>query len=469
MIGISKLIRRCIGVLSLGTLFMLALNMLFLLIVFSKMAANASPWTRAEEIAQALLQENGRYVLPKTEAQRLYAEHIWAVLIDNQMLQVQWHTKNLPKEVPLSYTASQIAELTRGYIGESPAYTAEADTGLMALGYPKGRYWKHMSPSWDYKLIQNAPYLFLTAAGINLVVVFVIYMLANARASVSPIAAGIEALALGGTVTIKEQGLLSGLAVKLNEASRMMQAQRQKLVKKETARANWISGVSHDIRTPLSMVMGYAGQLAESAALPEPERKKAEVICAQSLRMKNLVNDLNLASKLEYNMQPLSQKPVSLSALARQSAADFINSDPKERYPVTLELMEGVQNSSIQGDQALLLRAVRNLLENARTHNPAGCGIKITVSRAQDQLRLAVEDDGAGILEEKLEKLRHTPHYMMQDTGTEEPRHGLGLLIVQQIAAAHGGKVFFGHGTRGGFLAEMVFGNENNEKKHIIR
>ena len=58
---------------------------------------------------------------------------------------------------------------------------------------------------------------------------------------------------------------------------------------------------------------------------------------------------------------------------------------------------------------------------------------------------------------------------MMQDTGTEEPRRGLGLLIVQQIAAAHGGKVFFGHGTRGGFLAEMVFGNENNEKKHIIR
>ena len=71
--------------------------------------------------------------------------------------------------------------------------------------------------------------------------------------------------------------------------------------------------------------------------------------------------------------------------------------------------------------------------------------------------RLVVEDDGVGISEEKLEHLRSTPHYMMSDAGTGEPRHGLGLLIVQQIAAAHGGRVCFEHGGSGGFRTVLIF------------
>ncbi|MDE7310145.1 MAG: HAMP domain-containing histidine kinase [Eubacterium sp.] len=467
MSGIVKIIRRCIGILSLSTLFILLLNIALLMSVSARMATNAGPWTTAEETAQELRKQGKRYVLSKEQANQLRAEHVWAVLIDNQTLAVQWHTDGLPQEVPLSYTACEIAGLTRGYIGGYPTFTAESDSGLVVLGYPKDRYWKHMFPSWDYQFIKNAPYLALTVVGVNLAAIFLIYVLANARflKSACPIAEGIEALPLGGIVEVKEQGILSGIALKINETSRMMQVQRRELARKETARANWISGVSHDIRTPLSMVMGYAGQLAESAALPAEDRKKAEIICAQSIRMKNLINDLNLASKLEYNMQPLSKEQVSLSALARQSAADFINSDPKETYPVALEVCCDAASDRIRGDKALLLRALRNLLENARIHNPAGCRIQLTVHCTANGKRLTVEDDGVGISEEKLENLRHTPHYMMHDAGTGEPRHGLGLLIVQQIAAAHGGKVVFGHGKQGGFLAEMVFGDVHEDRK----
>lgn len=93
--------------------------------------------------------------------------------------------------------------------------------------------------------------------------------------------------------------------------------------KKETARANWISGVSHDIRTPLSMVMGYAGQIEENEALPEADRKKARIIRQQSIKMKNLINDLNLASKLEYNMQPINPVPVNLVAVAGRACGFY--------------------------------------------------------------------------------------------------------------------------------------------------
>ena len=60
----------------------------------------------------------------------------------------------------------------------------------------------------------------------------------------------------------------------MNKTSEILQAKNRDLRKKETARANWIAGVSHDIRTPLSMVMGYAAQLADSPHLSGEERKK---------------------------------------------------------------------------------------------------------------------------------------------------------------------------------------------------
>ena len=71
--------------------------------------------------------------------------------------------------------------------------------------------------------------------------------------------------------------------------------------------------------------MGYAGQLESDKRLPEDGRKKVAVIVKQSERMKNLINDLNLASKLEYNMQPLSPERQNLIAVIRQVVVDFIN------------------------------------------------------------------------------------------------------------------------------------------------
>lgn len=459
---IAKLVRRCIGILAFSTFLILILNILILAVI-STTQASPGPWTMAKETARALRQEGDGYVLSEEMAEKLGSENAWAIYIDDHTMEVRWHTEELPETVPLSYTASQIADLTRGYIDGYPAYTEGGENGLVVLGYPRDRYWKHMWPSWDYNLIKNAPYIILAVAGINLAVIFVIYMAANTRLlrSVNPIGEGIDALSAGELVEIRERGLLGGLAVKLNETSRILQSQRSELRKRETARANWISGVSHDIRTPLSMVMGYAGQLEESSALSEEDRKKAEIIRRQSVRMKNLINDLNLASRLEYNMQPISTGPVSLCAIARQGAADFMNSDPEGKYEVELELSGVGSDCRINGDKELLLRALRNLLENCRSHNPQGCNIHIEVQSGGEECRLMVEDDGVGISEEKLEQLRSTPHYMMDDNGaTGEPRHGLGLLIVQQITAAHGGRVSFARGEKGGFRAEVVFNTQ---------
>ena len=113
-------------------------------------------------------------------------------------------------------------------------------------------------------------------------------MIANSKLlkSVKPITNGIQALPSGEPVYVKEKGLLSDLAAKINQTSDILQKQKRNLQRKETARANWISGVSHDIRTPLSIIFGYACEIEDNSNLPLSTRKQATAIRQKSEKLR---------------------------------------------------------------------------------------------------------------------------------------------------------------------------------------
>ena len=412
----------------------------------------------AQDAAEAMAVTEEGYTLPEEMQEELESKNIWAVYIDNTTLKELWHSDNLPDTVPLEYTASEIASLTRGYIDDCPAFTGTGEEGLMILGYPQKSFWKHMYPSWDYQMIESAPMTVLMVLGRNVLLVLLIYIGANSGLlrSVRPIVEGIRKLPEGEPVSIKEKGILSELAFHLNKTSEMLQSQKYQLRKKDAARANWIAGVSHDIRTPLSMVMGYAAQLGTSEYLREEDRKKASAIVRQSRRMKNLINDLNLASKMEYNMQPIVREEINAVALVRQIAVDFINMDVDGRYPIEWETDEELIVCRICADKELIKRAVSNLIQNSMNHNEDGCTVHVAVEEINGYCVISVEDDGAGASEEEIERLNHAPHYMVCDTNTREQRHGLGLLIVKQIAESHGGKAEIGRSGYGGFGVKIM-------------
>src|SRR5699024_12842878 len=109
--------------------------------------------------------------------------------------------------------------------------------------------------------------------------------------------------------------------------------------------------------------------------------KKARIIRQQSMKMKNLINDLNLASKLEYNMQPLHPKPVNLVAIARQGVVDFINLGMEEKYPIEWNTDEALTACIINGDKELMRGAMENICTNSQTPNPYGFAIQEPVGR----------------------------------------------------------------------------------------
>lgn len=456
MKSVPKLIRRFVGILLLSSVLIVIINFVALAVLMASQAPDkaASPYNIAAETGKALqASDNGGYVLSEEMSAKLTANNVWAILIDNDTSQVVWQTENVPATIPRDYTLSDIADITLGYLDGYPTYTGETENGIVVLGFPKDSFWKHTRASWDYNLIANLPQTALKVLLVNVVLILAIYVIANMKLlkSVKPITKGIQDLSAGERVHIPEKGVLSEISANINRTSDILQKQQEQLRKKETARANWIAGVSHDIRTPLSMVMGYAGQLESSDNLTEAEQKKAAVIVKQSKRMKNLINDLNLASKLEYNMQPLMKKQENAVALVRQVVVDFMNMDIDDKFPIEWKTDDKLTSYSIDADKDLLKRAISNLIQNSITHNENGCTIYVSVSADSDKCIICVEDNGVGASDEQIEKLNHAPHYMVCDTNTTEQRHGLGLLIVKQIMDGHNGKTIITKSEYGGF------------------
>ncbi len=455
MKSVPKLIRRFVGILLLSSVLILFINFfMFVILLMSQFPdEDNSPYNIATETGKVLEETDSGYMLSKDISAKLQENQAWAILIDNDTLQVVWQTENLPNSIPNTYTLSDIADLAVGYIDGFPTYTGENENGIMVVGFPRNSFWKHIRPSWNYSLISNLPKSILIVLFVNIVIIFLIYIIANIKLlkSVKPIIKGIQDLSAGEPVHIMETGVLSEISFNINHTSDILQEQKEQLRKKETARANWIAGVSHDIRTPLSMVMGYAGQLESDDNISEVERKKATVIVKQSKKIKNLINDLNLASKLEYDMQPLMMKRENAVAVVRQVVVDFMNMDIDDRFSIKWQIDDKLTVCSINADKDLLKRAVTNIIQNSINHNENGCTIYVSVAEDNSKCIICVEDSGVGVSDEQIDKLNNAQHYMACDTNTLEQQHGLGLMIVKKIIEGHKGKSIIDHSQYGGF------------------
>ena len=340
------------------------------------------------EVSRALTWDGTAYVFTGED---LLEDDRWAMLLDESG-QVVWSLRK-PADVPETYTLTDVASFTRWYLRDYPVQCRVRDDGLLVVGAPKGSVWKH-DMAMDMDTLFQVPAWF----------------------------AALFLLALG---------CVLGLAYRV-----LRRWFRQEQQVRDAARSGWINGVSHDIRTPLAVVMGTAAQLEADPTLPPERRKQAAVICRQSQAIRDLVNDLNLTMRLDCAMQALRKELLQPAAFLRQTAADFLNSGMAEGYPLEMELPE-TPLPAIQADAFLLRRAVNNLLTNCVRHNAPGCPIRMGARAEGAFLVLWVESGGAA------STLDTDPSQQRQLEPDGGAAHGTGLKLVSQIAAAHGGEARF--------------------------
>ena len=162
--------------------------------------------------------------------------------------------------------------------------------------------------------------------------------------SLQTVTAGLDTLAQGGTVSLPAAGFAGELAQKLNETSEQLRRRNEIIARRDTARTEWIAGVSHDIRTPLALILGWAEQLQRDATLPAAARQKAGGICTQCEKIRSLIEDLNLTSKLQYGAQPLRRRSTQAGPFLRRVVAAFCENPPGRPLHTGLQHYPGSRN-----------------------------------------------------------------------------------------------------------------------------
>ncbi|MDD3921246.1 MAG: HAMP domain-containing sensor histidine kinase [Eubacteriales bacterium] len=414
--------------------------------VVAKDYGNTSPQNMLKEIAAA---SNINGISDKAR-QKLQSNYIWAMFLTSEG-QCAWSV-DAPGELPSRYTIQDVAMFSRGYLEDYPVFVWNTDSGLLVLGYPKDSYTKLTSNYFSINAIRTLPLYFAGMLAVNLLLLFLAYYLSKRKIirNTEPIVASIKTLSDGKPVSLSMHGELSEVAESVNKVSRILGRQNE-------ARANWISGVSHDIRTPLSVIMGYAGRIADSSAADSAIKEQAGIIQNQSIKMKELVQDLNLVSQLEYEMQPLYKESVRLSKLLRSCVAELFNTGISDIYSIDVEITPAAETAAIDGDPRLISRAVSNLVQNSIKHNPQGCHIRLSLDCSDTSLVLIIADNGIGLSAEKLQELEKRPHYMNSTDERLDVRHGLGLLLVRKIVEAHGGTMQIKSVANQGFTTILTF------------
>jgi len=203
----------------------------------------------------------------------------------------------------------------------------------------------------------------------------------------------------------------------------------------ERLRDDILSSVSHELRTPLTVVLGFAGVLkSRLRELDEQSTNRAlDHIVGQARRLEQLLSDLLEVDRLEHGLEVATRRPVELAELVEHVAARHRNS---ERV-VTVSASRVTANV----DGPKVERIIDNLLANAVKHTPRGALVALRVERREDDVLIAVDDDGPGVPDEF-----KTAVFDPFERGTKrlspELGAGVGLSLVARFAELHGGRAW---------------------------
>lgn len=292
-----------------------------------------------------------------------------------------------------------------------------------------------LSDRVDLALGPSAVWFVLAAAGVLALAVVVATRLSATLTG--PLARAQEASRriAAGDLTARVPDPPAGARDEVADLSRSVNAMAGALERSRGLDQQFLLSVSHDLRTPLTSIRGYAEALADGTA--GDASRAGAVILAESRRLDRLVRDLLELARLDASAFSLDAVPVELDELVTACVEGF--GPEAEAAGVSIEVT--VVPVVVAGDPDRLAQVVANLLENALRYATGAVTVAVTLDEVRRRARVVVDDDGPGIAPddrahvfERLYVARHSP--VRRESGS-----GLGLAIVRELVVAMGGSV----------------------------
>ena len=214
-------------------------------------------------------------------------------------------------------------------------------------------------------------------------------------------------------------------------------------------KAELISTLAHEMRTPLTSIKGYSTALLmeETTFSPETQQEFLKIIDEECDVLQDLIHDLLESSIIDAGLLRLEPQPVRLPRLAQSETDDIANHTQKHRFLVDFPSHFPI----VDADPQRIAQVLRNLLDNAVKYSPQGGLVVVRGEVREDEVIISVADQGVGIAPEDLNRLFEKFFRVQSGLGRHVVGSGLGLPIAQTIVESHGGRIWaesqLGQGT----------------------
>ncbi|PYI52491.1 sensor histidine kinase [Paenibacillus flagellatus] len=234
---------------------------------------------------------------------------------------------------------------------------------------------------------------------------------------------------------------LDDVVFSVNEWIEKLEEIQIRTARSEAARKSLLSNISHDIRTPLSSIIGYADALKDDvAATPEQKKEYIEVISDKARSLKRVIDDMFQMAKLDADEMPLTMEPVDFAEVVRESLIEIL--PDVQLHGLELHVRLPDDPCVVEADRIGLLRLTGNILKNAVHYGRDGGAVGVEMSEGAEEVTLLIWDRGAGIAEADLPRVFERTYRTDRARRAQTGGSGLGLAIAKALADKHGGKLW---------------------------
>lgn len=236
------------------------------------------------------------------------------------------------------------------------------------------------------------------------------------------------------------------VSIKMNRIIEKLQEINEENKKSEESRKKMISNISHDLRTPLTSMLGYLELILEDRNIEDrnvlSEKQKEEylkIVYNKGNYLYDLMEEFFQISKLDSNDMRLEIKKINISEIVRENIISFFNEIQKLNIQPEINIPD--EDMYVLGDEKAINRIFTNLINNALKHGVKATIIGVKLNYDEKNIFIDIYDNGAGIPDDEINYVFHRLYTVEKSRSLNAKGSGLGLTIVKKLVEALGGKI----------------------------
>lgn len=403
-----------------------------------------SPETFVRNFEKYMYDDNGILALSEEGYELLQESGAWIQVLNDYGEEII--NINSPSDVPKKYTPFDMVNNykyeERPYINFMLEKNLSSGHVNVILALPNNNIERvTLNFSLDSVMYQSKIIIIITLI-IDAIIALIFGYLFSRKLTkpISEIITNIDILSKGNyNLYTKEKGIYKAVFENINDLSSTLRENENQRKELESMREEWLANITHDIKTPLASIQGYAEIISDKdyEFTRDEMQEYTEIIYSKSKYIKELVDELNLSTRLKNNALSLNKQNTNLVALLRNVVIDILNDSRYENR--NIEFNSNIDVIEKEVDVMLLKRALTNLIFNAVVHNNESVQIKVDIKKIY-KINISIKDNGNGINTKDLEHI-FDRYYRGTNTGEAHKGSGLGMAISKEIINNHGGEI----------------------------